>query len=485
MFCACANAPARAVQSRISSRGRNLRFNEMSPDPASAWTAEALRTIANIRGTASSEPTSPRPAVPTGWNQTRGGLLRLGAEVAEFHWETPRGKLQVHRHGASRADSSPHCRRYYVSGKRAGLRWSAGFVELGFPEPVAPPQHDAIRAVVAAFADRLLYANDQIIAQHCVRAVTEAERLVGYRAGAAIGRAVTRACLAMRGHHAAYISLDARNACLEYYQRSAWRPTSTAHFTTDKVITDLTERCAQDLARQQLAFTDPTGEVAALLRSGGLAEPKPGRYAIQPMYIGEVVVGAMVVAVAEQTPGSPAVQGPALQAMADLLSRHAGRIHERRFHRVIVDPVFGERNVKVQDDLVFVLMPFTEDWSERIWSRVLRPTIETLGLRAQRADDLFGHDVMEDIWGGILSARVVVADITARNANVFYELGIAHTLGKDVVLLTQDTADIPFDLNRFRHVIYADNLDGYDVLKGGLRGTISHLLREPATAVDS
>lgn len=152
---------------------------------------------------------------------------------------------------------------------------------------------------------------------------------------------------------------------------------------------------------------------------------------------------------------------------------------------MIVDPVFGERNVKVQDDLVFVLMPFTEDWSERIWSRVLRPTIETLGLRAQRADDLFGHDVMEDIWGGILSARVVVADITARNANVFYELGIAHTLGKDVVLLTQDTADIPFDLNRFRHVIYADNLDGYDVLKGGLRGTISHLLREPATAVDS
>jgi len=84
---------------------------------------------------------------------------------------------------------------------------------------------------------------------------------------------------------------------------------------------------------------------------------------------------------------------------------------------------------------------------------------------------------MEDIWSMILSAEVVVADITGRNANVFYELGIAHTLGKPVILITQTTEDIPFDLNRYRHVIYEDNADGYDKLQRGVAGALADVLR--------
>jgi hypothetical protein len=71
----------------------------------------------------------------------------------------------------------------------------------------------------------------------------------------------------------------------------------------------------------------------------------------------------------------------------------------------------------------------------------------------------------------------VVADITGRNPNVFYELGIAHTYGQRVVLLAQGTEDIPFDLQRFRHILYEDNSDGYKALERGLKGALLEMVR--------
>ena len=82
---------------------------------------------------------------------------------------------------------------------------------------------------------------------------------------------------------------------------------------------------------------------------------------------------------------------------------------------------------------------------------------------------------MEDVWKGINEANIVIADITNRNPNVFYELGIAHTLGKKVILLTQHIEDIPFDLKRYRIIEYEDNIDGYDKLEIGLKNTISEI----------
>ena len=117
-------------------------------------------------------------------------------------------------------------------------------------------------------------------------------------------------------------------------------------------------------------------------------------------------------------------------------------------------------------------MPFRETWSDRIW-KMIRDECAKLGLKAVRADDLYGQDIVEDIWMSILQARIVIADITSRNPNVFYELGIAHTIGKRFVLLTQDVLDIPFDLNRYRHIIYADNADGYEKLVSGLRKVLT------------
>ena len=147
---------------------------------------------------------------------------------------------------------------------------------------------------------------------------------------------------------------------------------------------------------------------------------------------------------------------------------------------MIANPIFRSRDTKVDPQIVFVMMPFNEDWSNRIWIRMIKPTVEAESLQAIRGDDLYGRDIMEDIWKGILSSRMVIADITGRNPNVFYELGIAHTIGKPVILLTQNISDIPFDLNRYRHIIYADNMDGYDKLSRELTATIRELLLQTA-----
>ena len=166
-----------------------------------------------------------------------------------------------------------------------------------------------------------------------------------------------------------------------------------------------------------------------------------------------------------------------LEAAVAIAAESAKFLFQRGAQKLIVDPIFRSRETRIIQNQVFVLMPFEEPWSARIWKRILKPAIESEGLAAVRADDLYGHDIMEDIWEGILRSECVVAETTGRNPNVFYELGIAHTLGKEIVLLTQNVEDIPFDLNRYRHIIYEDHFDGYNHLKQELTGSLRELVR--------
>ena len=139
-----------------------------------------------------------------------------------------------------------------------------------------------------------------------------------------------------------------------------------------------------------------------------------------------------------------------------------------------VAPIWQRRDFATERPSCFVLMPFSARWSNRIW-RLIREVVEDWGLECLRADDLYGQDVMEDIWWGINTARVVVADITGRNPNVMYELGLVHTVGKSFVLLTQSVKDVPFDLLRFRHIVYEDNADGYEKLRRQLPGHLREI----------
>jgi len=139
---------------------------------------------------------------------------------------------------------------------------------------------------------------------------------------------------------------------------------------------------------------------------------------------------------------------------------------------ITVTPFFGRPQVLEKPHDVFVLMPFAP---------VLRPVyddhivsvVNHLSLRSKRADDFFttGH-VISDIWRGIWSARLIIADCTGRNANVFYEIGMAHTLGKPVVLITQSQEDIPFDLRYIRYLHYQYTPPGMKDFEARLESTI-------------
>lgn len=129
-----------------------------------------------------------------------------------------------------------------------------------------------------------------------------------------------------------------------------------------------------------------------------------------------------------------------------------------------------------RSDQCFVLMPFGAKWSDRIWTTQIRPIVSACGMPCLRADDLYGNNVMEDVARGIRESRIVIADITDRNPNVFYELGAAHALGKSVILLAQNENDIPFDIRGHRCILYEDNADGYEILRSELPKFIDEFL---------
>ena len=136
---------------------------------------------------------------------------------------------------------------------------------------------------------------------------------------------------------------------------------------------------------------------------------------------------------------------------------------------MVVKPVFSPIQYDIDPSLVFVLMPFEEPWSDDFYYFVKRVG-EALQLKVVRSDDMFSREiVINDIWEMINLAGMIVAEISVHNANVFYELGIAHTLGKKVVLLRQEAGEqAPFDIAFWRYFEYGLTGAQVDRFKGKL-----------------
>lgn len=121
---------------------------------------------------------------------------------------------------------------------------------------------------------------------------------------------------------------------------------------------------------------------------------------------------------------------------------------------LVVNPWFGADHRQAPDLDVFVAMPFLPELKP-IYDNHICSVAGALSLSVARADDFFGTAaVISDVWAAINSARLVIADCTGRNPNVFYEMGIAHTLGKPVALITQRSGDVPFDIQYIRYIEY-------------------------------
>ena len=103
---------------------------------------------------------------------------------------------------------------------------------------------------------------------------------------------------------------------------------------------------------------------------------------------------------------------------------------------------------------VFVIMPFDEEFNV-IYENFIKEVFDEAGFTVTRADSIESQqNILKDILQQISHCDLIVADLTGCNANVFYELGLAHALGRQVILITQDLNDLPFDLRSYRTVEY-------------------------------
>jgi hypothetical protein len=127
--------------------------------------------------------------------------------------------------------------------------------------------------------------------------------------------------------------------------------------------------------------------------------------------------------------------------------------------RRVAPTVFQLSNKPVNSRLISFMMPFSSPFTT-VYEDV-KAVLEANGYHCQRADDMWIHaQIMTDIIELICTSAVVVCDLSQKNPNVFYEVGIAHTLAKEVVLITQSQDDVPFDLKAIRHLSYLNNGEG-------------------------
>ena len=121
----------------------------------------------------------------------------------------------------------------------------------------------------------------------------------------------------------------------------------------------------------------------------------------------------------------------------------------------------------IEPSLISAMMPFSPEFG-RVYTALQQTAIEA-GLRCRRADDIWENPfVIQDVVSLIDKSSIVICDCTGRNPNVFYEIGIAHTLGREVILITQAPNDVPFDLRHLRFVQYLNNGEGLQQLQATL-----------------
>jgi len=131
---------------------------------------------------------------------------------------------------------------------------------------------------------------------------------------------------------------------------------------------------------------------------------------------------------------------------------------------LFVEPIFGvPARARSKQASAFIVIPFSEAMN-RVHDAIESAFLEC-DLKPVRGDDLYAANahqakIIDQVWSAMCAAELVLADCTGRNPNVMYELGMAHTLGKPVLLLAQSQDDIPFDVGHLRFVLYSpDDLE--------------------------
>lgn len=142
------------------------------------------------------------------------------------------------------------------------------------------------------------------------------------------------------------------------------------------------------------------------------------------------------------------------------------RISNRYYQQIVI---------QAKEPFCFIIMPFKEEeLKQTIYTDVIKPLIETeFEISCYRVDEDDLPDRIDNkIYTYMLRSSFIIAEITTRNPNVMYELGLAHMLEKDCIILSQNPhSQVPFDIQR----ISAEPYQSEDQLRAYLRKTISAL----------
>lgn len=129
----------------------------------------------------------------------------------------------------------------------------------------------------------------------------------------------------------------------------------------------------------------------------------------------------------------------------------------------------------IEAKLASVMMPFDAAFNDVYVA--IQLAAQNAGLLCRRADDIWENPaIIQDVVSLIDRSRVVVCDCSGRNPNVFYEAGIAHTLGREVILIAQNERDIPFDLRHLRYIPYLNNAEGRAALTAALQARMEAIV---------
>lgn len=123
----------------------------------------------------------------------------------------------------------------------------------------------------------------------------------------------------------------------------------------------------------------------------------------------------------------------------------------------------------VEENFITCLMPFHKKYNNLY--NTIKDTCHIAGFQCTRSDDTFvTGNILKYTIELILKSQIVVAVMDGRNPNVFYEIGIAHSIGKTVILVADYSriGEIPFNLRTNRFIFYKNLFDLKEQLITGL-----------------
>lgn len=133
----------------------------------------------------------------------------------------------------------------------------------------------------------------------------------------------------------------------------------------------------------------------------------------------------------------------------------------------------GTKKEEIDNKLIFVLTPFNEKYNTQY--TVIKEVVEEFGFKCMRGDeDNLPSHILSYIITHIKKSKLIIANLSGRNPNVLYELGIAHSLGKPVIMISESIDQIPFDVSDTRILTFKTLNDLHDNLRNWVMHTLAN-----------